>query len=62
MFGGWGRSDYMTRGSLRILYLLLRAVTEFEQDSVGRLGGLAVEPLAQGVILGSWDQVPHLAP
>ena len=29
----------------------------------GQLGGSAVEhlPLAQGVILGSWDQVPHWA-
>ena len=31
---------------------------------MGRLGGLAVErlPLAQGVILESWDRVPHQAP
>ena len=30
----------------------------------GGLGGSAVEPLpsAQGVILESWDQVPHRAP
>ena len=30
----------------------------------GRLGGSAVErlPLAQVVILGSWDRVPHQAP
>ena len=30
----------------------------------GRLGGAAVErlPLAQGVILESWDRVPHQAP
>ena len=30
----------------------------------GRLGGSVVEslPLAQVVILGSWDRVPHLAP
>ena len=30
--------------------------------SVGCLGSLVVEPLALGVILGSWDQVPHLVP
>ena len=31
---------------------------------LGCLGGLAVEhlPSAQGVILGSWDQIPHQAP
>ena len=31
---------------------------------LGRLGGLVVEclPLAQGMILESWDQVPHQAP
>ena len=31
--------------------------------SLGRLGGSGVErlPSAQGVILGSWDQVPHWA-
>ena len=30
----------------------------------GNLGGSVVEvlPLAQGMILGSWDQVPHQAP
>ena len=30
----------------------------------GHLGGSVVErlPLAQGMILGSWDQVPHWAP
>ena len=35
-----------------------------QKDSLkGRLGGSAVEhwPLAQGVIPGSWDQVPHWA-
>ena len=32
-------------------------------NSEGHLGGSAVEclPLAQGVILGSWDRVPHRA-
>ena len=31
---------------------------------VGHLGGSAIEPLpsAQGMILGSWDQVLHRAP
>ena len=31
---------------------------------MGHLGGSVVEclPLAQGVILGSWDRVPHQAP
>ena len=31
---------------------------------LGRLGGSAVEllPLAQGVILGTWDEDPHQAP
>ena len=30
----------------------------------GHLGGLVVEclPLAQGVILASWDQIPHRGP
>ena len=32
--------------------------------NVGRLGGSVVEhlPLAQGMILESWDRVPHWAP
>ena len=31
---------------------------------MGRLGGSMVEhlPLAQGVIMGSWDRIPHRAP
>ena len=29
---------------------------------MGHLDGSVVEYLAQGVILGSWDQVPHRAP
>ena len=31
---------------------------------MGHLGGSVVErlPSAQAMILGSWDQVPHLAP
>ena len=31
---------------------------------MGHLGGLVVErlPLAQGMILGSWDGVPHQGP
>ena len=37
----------------------------FQQNAnnKGRLGGSAVErlPLAQGIIPGSWDQVPHRA-
>ena len=35
-----------------------------ENASGGRLGGSAVEhlPLAQGMILDSWDRVPHRAP
>ena len=33
-------------------------------EAVQYVGGSVVErlPLAQGVILGSWDQVPHRAP
>ena len=39
-------------------------VTHISKDWLGHPGGSAVEPLpsAQGVIPGSWDQVPHPAP
>ena len=35
-----------------------------KMEALGRLGGLAIErlPLAQVVIPGSWDQVPHRSP
>ena len=34
-----------------------------KSDNLGCLGGSAIErlPLAQGMILESWDQVPHQA-
>ena len=37
---------------------------EIESERQGHLGGSVVEhlPLTQGVILGSWDSVPHQAP
>ena len=52
----WGRMSVLTGGSVFIE--LLKA------GAPGWLSGGAVErlPLAQGVILGSWDPVPHGAP
>ena len=40
------------------------AVVKLHQTIEGHLGGSEVEhlPLAQGVIPGSWDGVPHWAP
>ena len=37
---------------------------ELKTGGLGHLGGSVVEhlPLAQGMILGSWDQVPQRAP
>ena len=37
---------------------------KFKKERRGHLGGSEVEglPLAQGVIPGSWDRVPHWAP
>ena len=42
----------------------LQSVAVINNSNEGCLGGSAVErlPLAQGVILGSWDWVPHRAP
>ena len=44
--------------------LSLPKVKKFSIEKEGRLDGSAVErlPLAQGVILGFWDRVPHQAP
>ena len=47
-----------------ILYLRrIMIVSTFKMYHGGRLGGSAVErlPLAQGMILGFWDQVLHWA-
>ena len=44
--------------------LACRAESFLRNFWLGHLGGSVVEclPSAQGVILGSWDQVPHPAP
>ena len=42
----------------------IHSVNLFKDPVLGCLGGSAVQrlPSAQGVILGSWDRVPHRAP
>ena len=53
----WGSFDL---GKLVFLHSKL----EWKNPKLGHLGGSAVErlPSAQGVILGSWDWVPHRVP
>ena len=50
--------------SERLFHLAQGHIAELKLKSMGRLGGSVVEclPSAQGVILGSWDQVLHWAP
>ena len=42
----------------------INTIFYLKKKDTGHLGGSAVEhlPLAQGVIPGSWDRVPHRAP
>ena len=46
------------------LSISVKLIESFKKNYQGCLGGSVDEPLpsAQGVIQGSWDQVPHQAP
>ena len=47
-----------------LLSAMLVQLLKTKTKHMGHLGGSVVErlPLAQGMIPGSWDQVPHRAP